>query len=67
MATIVTTGAGREIWMGFEVPGADVDLSEFDLIRADAMTDEEVASCGVTNWVVVPSVEVLLSRVITWH
>lgn len=38
-----------EVWIGFELP-FDADMTEWNLIRADKMTDDEAAGIGVTRW-----------------
>ena len=46
-------GGQLETWLGLELPGCDLDLSEKGLIRADGMSAEELASVGVTTFEVI--------------
>jgi hypothetical protein len=41
---------GAGLWVGYELPGIDEDLSSLGLIRVDDWTAEQVASYGVTTF-----------------
>ena len=45
-----TEERGAAMWVGYDIAGVDDDLARAGLLRADEMSDEELAKRGVTSF-----------------
>jgi hypothetical protein len=45
-----TEERGFALWVGYDIEGVDDDLSEAGLVKADALTEDQLRERGVTSF-----------------
>lgn len=57
-----TEERGAGVWVGYDIEGVEEDLAAEGFVRADGMSDEELAARGVSSFVAVDAEKLGLRR-----